>query len=178
MFANSSKWGLRRFKFAGSPVRWRAIVSSWTLCAKEAGVCNLKNININFPKGHIILLKWRLFTISQSLLQFVKFNFFLPHTQHFGRLNYLLPEQTCTSLPLWLGLLYTLFPLLSHSSNMRPFSISQFGSTLPTLRSYSLVLGVLSNNWNLEILSRDNVIQYQERWNWTQSNWVWVQILF
>lgn len=50
MFANSSKWGLSRFKFAGSPVRWRAIVSSWTLCAKEAGVCNLKKININFQK--------------------------------------------------------------------------------------------------------------------------------
>lgn len=28
MFANSSKWGLSRFKLAGSPVRWRAIVSS------------------------------------------------------------------------------------------------------------------------------------------------------
>lgn len=44
IFAKSSRWGRRRFRLAGSPVLWRAIVNSWTLCANEAGVCNLKKL--------------------------------------------------------------------------------------------------------------------------------------
>lgn len=43
MLASSSKWGLSRFRLAGSPVLCSAIVSSCTLCANDAGVCNYMN---------------------------------------------------------------------------------------------------------------------------------------
>ena len=40
MFASSSRWGRSLLRLAGSPVLCSAIVSSWTLWAKDAGVCS------------------------------------------------------------------------------------------------------------------------------------------
>lgn len=42
ILASSSKCGRSLLRLAGSPVLCRAIVSSWTLWAKEAGVCSYK----------------------------------------------------------------------------------------------------------------------------------------
>ncbi len=55
MSASSSRWGLRRLRLAGSPVLWRAMVSSCTLWAKDAGVCSWNtqsHINTYFTYQH------------------------------------------------------------------------------------------------------------------------------
>lgn len=57
MLARSSRWGRSLLRLAGSPVLCSAMVSSWTLWAKDAGVCSYvgntkKNVQVSY--GYLI----------------------------------------------------------------------------------------------------------------------------
>lgn len=76
MLAKSSRWGLSWFKLAGSPVRCRTIVSSWTLFAKDSGDWSLKEDTGKKSEKHLDLhfKTWHWYGFFKKIYEYKEIN--------------------------------------------------------------------------------------------------------